>query len=190
MNAENIPAKTLYIMCGLPGSGKSTYAKNHCPQDGAIVSRDAIRWKYIDKMKYLRKEGNERQEYYMSKECRVHTEFVSTVVTKLQKHNTVFADATHLNFTSRERFMYEFSQFAWHLDAETFDIVFVFMDTNLETCISRNDKRKTEEHCPNHILSQMADRKHFLAKEELAWYNNLIKKGKIESVIVREGCQV
>ena len=32
----------IYTMCGLPGSGKSTYAKNYLP-DCVIVSSDAIR---------------------------------------------------------------------------------------------------------------------------------------------------
>ena len=34
---------TIYIMCGLPGSGKSTWIKNNLPEDILIISRDLIR---------------------------------------------------------------------------------------------------------------------------------------------------
>ena len=35
-------SQTVYILCGMPGSGKSTFCKNHLPQC-KVVSRDLIR---------------------------------------------------------------------------------------------------------------------------------------------------
>lgn len=33
----------IYVMCGIPGSGKSTWIKNNLPKDILIISRDLIR---------------------------------------------------------------------------------------------------------------------------------------------------
>lgn len=33
----------IYVMCGIPGSGKSTWIKNNLPEDILIISRDLIR---------------------------------------------------------------------------------------------------------------------------------------------------
>lgn len=33
----------IYIMCGIPGSGKSTWIKNNLPEDILVISRDLIR---------------------------------------------------------------------------------------------------------------------------------------------------
>ena len=47
--------KKLYLMIGIPGSGKSTWARNR--KDGIIVSRDAIRCSFLkDGENYFSKE--------------------------------------------------------------------------------------------------------------------------------------
>ena len=33
----------IYVMCGIPGSGKSTWIKNNLPKDILVISRDLIR---------------------------------------------------------------------------------------------------------------------------------------------------
>ena len=56
---------TLYMMIGAPGSGKSTWAKEHLPENGVtLVSRDNIRFKL------LRNDPN-----YFSKEKEVFKHF-------------------------------------------------------------------------------------------------------------------
>ena len=35
--------QTVYILCGMPGAGKSTFCKNHLP-NCKVVSRDMIRF--------------------------------------------------------------------------------------------------------------------------------------------------
>lgn len=37
---------TLYVICGIPGSGKSTWIKNHTSSE-ILVSRDAIRFDMV-----------------------------------------------------------------------------------------------------------------------------------------------
>ena len=44
----------LYVMCGIPGSGKSFYLK-HVGLDSVVVSRDEIRWRMRKDEKRKRK---------------------------------------------------------------------------------------------------------------------------------------
>jgi len=37
----------VYIMCGCPGSGKTTWLKDHVKPGSAIISRDAIRFSLL-----------------------------------------------------------------------------------------------------------------------------------------------
>ena len=38
---------TLYVMCGVPGCGKSTWCKNNVPEDAVYVSRDEVRFSML-----------------------------------------------------------------------------------------------------------------------------------------------
>ena len=38
---------TVYLLCGVPASGKSTYCKNNVPKDAVYVSRDVIRFSMV-----------------------------------------------------------------------------------------------------------------------------------------------
>ena len=55
----------LYVMIGVPGSGKSTFIKNNKKEKDIYVSRDQIRFKYL-------KEG----EPYFTHEKQVFKEFL------------------------------------------------------------------------------------------------------------------
>ena len=51
--------KNLWIMSGIPGSGKSTWLKNRWPQWGWAVSRDALRFQMLndDESYFAKEEG-------------------------------------------------------------------------------------------------------------------------------------
>ena len=60
---EKLNSFNVWIMCGLPGSGKSTYIKNNLPKNVEIINQDQIRVELgimdnIDKKKI----GNSEQE--------------------------------------------------------------------------------------------------------------------------------
>lgn len=60
---EKLNSFNVWIMCGLPGSGKSTYIKENLPKDIEIINQDSIRVELgimdnIDKKKI----GNSEQE--------------------------------------------------------------------------------------------------------------------------------
>ena len=58
----------LYIMCGVPGSGKSTWAREHLTDNDVYVSRDDIRFSFL-------KEGDD----YFSKEDMVWDTIVKSI---------------------------------------------------------------------------------------------------------------
>ena len=61
--------KTLYVMVGIPGSGKSTFINTHCQSDWKIVSRDQVRFSIV-----------REDEEYFSKEKKVFKTFIEEII--------------------------------------------------------------------------------------------------------------
>ena len=87
----------LYIMVGIPGSGKSTWIANHkssFSRPYKIVSRDEIRFSLVAE-----------DEEYFSKEKEVFKKFVEAIKEGLDSDLDVYADATHINEASRTKLL-------------------------------------------------------------------------------------
>ena len=82
----------IIMMCGLPGSGKSTYAKEHRGEHDLYISRDLIRFSMLE----------EGQEYF-GKEKLVFDTFVNTInqALNIDSIKNIWVDATHLTPGSR-----------------------------------------------------------------------------------------
>lgn len=129
----------LYIMIGIPGSGKSTYAKNHFP-NAVYISRDEIRFNLV----------SENEEYF-SKEDKVFSEFIYMINKNLSIGKDVIADATHLNPRSRTKL---FSHL--NINPTKTEIIAVVMRTPLEVCLDRNENRKgTRSYVPPQVIKNM-----------------------------------
>jgi len=134
--------RNLYIMCGVPGSGKSTWLKNHeCFFDPshAVISRDAIRFGVI-------KEGDE----YFSKENEVWVEFVRQAKESLTNNVDTILDATHLNVASRTKILRELkdSLKGVHINA-------IVINTSLNTCLDQNEQREGLAKVPRGAVRRM-----------------------------------
>ena len=132
----------LFIMCGLPASGKSTFARQFIrDNDIRYVSRDEIRFSMV----------KENEEYF-SREKEVFKKFAGTIAQTLVDGFDVIADATHLNPPSRNKLINA-------IDAITRDytITYVFIDTSLEVCLARNAERTGRAKVPEETLKQMWD---------------------------------
>ena len=129
----------LIIMCGIPGSGKSTWAKAHMSSVfDEYVSRDEIRFALV-------KEG----ESYFSREDEVFKTFCRRIDMGLRSEATVWADATHLNMKSRLKLLY-------NLKEKPDEIEIVWMNTDYETAIARNEQRAgTRSYVPPEIIKKM-----------------------------------
>lgn len=94
---ENLKDRRLWVMCGIPGSGKSTFIATHdnfFNERKAVISRDNIRFSMI-------KEGDS----YFSKEKEVFAEFIRQIKESLNKNVDTIVDATHINPPSRGKLL-------------------------------------------------------------------------------------
>lgn len=126
----------LYVLSGLPGSGKSTFCKQN--NDKAIhVSRDVIRFSLL-------KEG----EDYFSHEKEVTNIFWSQINCLLKQGKDVFADQTSLTMTSRGLLLS-------HIEIPCEKILMQFQ-MPIKICIERNEKRKgTRAYVPPSVIHNM-----------------------------------
>lgn len=126
----------LYMMCGLPGSGKTTWAKNYMKRNVGetirYISRDEIRF-------HLLKEN----EDYFSHEKEVFTNFSKIIAHALDDGFDVIADATHLNKKSRQKLIRALTNYS--ID---FDIICVCPQASFVTCMERNNLRKGRAFVP------------------------------------------
>lgn len=129
---------TLYILIGVPGSGKSTWANMFC-KHLRYVSRDEIRFDLI----------NENEDYF-SHEKEVFSKFVGTITQTLVDGFSVVADATHINMASRRKLTYAIDNLF-----KDYNIVYVIFDTPYEICFARNNMREGRAHVPEEVLKNM-----------------------------------
>lgn len=131
----------LYILCGIPSSGKSTWAKGFL-MDAIHISRDEIRFSML-------KEG----EKYFDHETEVYKEFIYEIAQSLEFGYDVIADATHINKDSRSKLTKAIDQFYTN-----YQIVYVVFETSLEECQTRNQQKFGISKVPPVAIQTMYDR--------------------------------
>ena len=132
--------KTLWIMVGIPGSGKTWYAKNKLMQgpEWRYVSRDEVRFSLVS-----------ADEEYFSKEKEVFNQFVNIIKAAFEEDEVtnVIADATHLNEASRNKIRRIFSN--------NYNIIPVVVTCDLDTAIERNNNREGRARVPASVIRRM-----------------------------------
>ena len=130
--------KNLFLMCGLPGAGKSTFLKKHAKTENSIIiSRDTIRFSLV-----------QPNEEYFSHEDEVTATFWKQINAALAEGKNVFADQTSLTPKARK----------WFLDhVHGYEkIHIVWIDADLESCLERNENRKgTRAYVPKGVIRRM-----------------------------------
>ena len=141
---------TLYVLCGIPGCGKSTWVKNRMAENTSsigpkwvYVSRDEVRFSMI-----------KEEDDYFSKEKQVFEEFVNRLCGNLSDAyiRNVIADATHLNEISRDKLINAIRRKRPNLPLH---ITMVYFDVSLEICKFRNAKREGRARVPNEVMDKM-----------------------------------
>ena len=130
----------LYLMCGLPGSGKSTFLKTRIKniEDCAIISRDEIRFTLV-----------KPEEEYFSHENEIYTKLWKKTNEALTVKKNVFVDQTSLTPKARQ----------WLLShIHNYDNAYlIWIDEDLNTCLKRNESRKgTRSYVPRSVIRRMA----------------------------------
>jgi len=140
--------KTLVVLCGVPGSGKTTWA--HEQSRAKVISRDEIRFKII-----------KNDEEYFSHEKEVFKEFIRQIKEALYSNDPdydhVIADATHLNYNSRAKLLNHVfgTLFIDENDLRGYPIHFIYFDTPIEVCLKRNNNRTGRERVPEDVIINM-----------------------------------
>lgn len=129
----------LIVMVGIPGSGKTTYAKKLLKEhpDWEYVSRDEVRYQYVTD-----------KEHYFDHEYDVFKEFCNRVDMHLLNGKTVIADATHINKASRDKLI---NNLTAHIDSKAA----VVMNIPFEVCMERNSKREGITRVPDDSMFNM-----------------------------------
>lgn len=132
---------TLYILCGMPASGKTTWANEFSAESGARhISRDQIRFSLV-----------QENELYFSREDIVFAMFVREIAASLREGKDVIADATHLNKKSRRKLIYGIDR----QGIEEYQIIFVWFNTSILECVNRNNQREGRARVPMESMYAM-----------------------------------
>lgn len=129
---------SLVLMMGVPGSGKTTYAKKMMGDYDIYVSRDEIRFGLV-----------REDEPYFSKEDEVLQTFIRTINDALPiAQRYVIADATHLNMGSRAKILK-------NLHNKPDSVYVVYVAVSLQTALERNAQREGRALVPESSIKNM-----------------------------------
>ena len=128
-------------MCGVPGSGKSTFVKEHLEDSCIHISRDVIRFSKL-----------RDSEDYFSHEDEVFDDFIDFINNEILYggHDNIYVDATHLNEKARNKVLDK-------LYLEDVDIYPINFYIPLNICLSRNELRKGDgrAYVPRSVIRRM-----------------------------------
>ena len=130
----------LFLMCGVPGSGKSTWIDEHIKEHDVVISRDQIRFDMIA-------EG----EKYFSHEKAVFARFVEMIQSNLNddRVNDIYCDATHITKASRDKLLNALDL------TNAKQIIVVVVRPSLTETLRRNDEREGLAHVPRSVIRRM-----------------------------------
>ena len=134
--------KTVLLVSGLPGSGKTTWIKSRVEKDGGVwCSRDNVRFAMLND-----------SEAYFSHENDVFNEWIAQIRAALAdpQVENIYVDATHLNDRSRNKTLNK-------LPKDNIDkIINVVFATPVEVCLERNAQRTGRARVPDEVILNMA----------------------------------
>ena len=131
--------KHLVMVCGVPGSGKTTWIKEQQKKFGGIhISRDEIRFSMV----------LETDEYF-SRETEVFEVFIEKIQQAIDnEEEIVYIDATHISRAARAKVLDRLSLNDYYL-------TYVEFLTPYDVCIKQNNKRTGRAKVPENVIRRM-----------------------------------
>ena len=142
--------KRLYLMMGVPGSGKSTYVKSMLKYGDIYVSRDEIRYSLL----------TDKDDYF-AKENEVIRTFIENIDKSLAMEEycgDVYADATHLSPKSRAQVLNQLKN--------KDKVSVIYLDIPLNIILERNAQRKGRALVLENVVRRMYNSIILPTKEE------------------------
>ena len=143
-------SKLFLMMRDTSVHGKSYWAHHHLNEKTKYISRDEIRFSML-----------KDEDDYFAKEKEVFKEFCKQIDIALQSYDNVIADATHLNFASRNKTLR-------NIKSKIDEINVIFIDTPLNIALERNAKRTGRKLVPEEVIKNM--------------YNSLMLPDELEGI--------
>lgn len=130
--------RKIYLMCGVPGSGKSTFAKNYpFLKDCLIISRDQIRFPLL-----------KDEDDYFKYEQTVEAMFYAGVNQALLNGFDVIADQSTLTIGARRKFMS-------HIKSPHNELNIIWVKNSLENCIENDSNREGRAYVGSRKITNM-----------------------------------
>lgn len=153
-------SKTLYIISGVPGSGKDYFLNQYFGNSSnvKIISRDVIRFSLI-----------ENNDEYFSKESLVFSKFCKAIREAFNEYDIVIANATHLNERSRNKLLNSLGKD--FLKDKLINCI--YMDVPLKVALERNARREGLSLVPEDAIKRMYESAHRPNYGERYEYNKI-----------------
>ncbi len=153
-------SKTLYIISGVPGSGKDYFLNQYFGNSSnvKIISRDVIRFSLI-----------ENDDEYFSKESLVFSKFCKAIREAFNEYDIVIANATHLNERSRNKLLNSLGKD--FLKDKLINCI--YMDVPLKVALERNARREGLSLVPEDAIKRMYESSHRPNYDERYEYNKI-----------------
>lgn len=151
--------KNLWLLVGIPGSGKSYWVKKEIAKHGGIiVSRDKIRYSLVD-----------AHEFYFSKEKEVFKLYCNQIQSYILDEdapNDIYADATQLTENGRLKVVIGLKG--------NYSLNAIYFNTPLEVALKRNQGRKGREVVPEDVVKRMYECMSYPGNDQFLTYDKII----------------